>query len=309
MKNIYSFSILGILFICSFTSCEKTEIFTLTNVKLISSFVSKEYQYIDSLGSYLTSSQLEGRKAESKGDSLAMVSIANEFGKNGLIPYQSDLYYNEFTYNGIHSYNLVGCKYGNDFSYRDSIIIVCAHHDHLGFNANGTIYPGASDNASGTVCMLLLAQDLKNKDLKRTIVFISTGAEEKGLYGMKAFRKAKIIPENNIKYIFNFDNLGRYSNAMFVCGKNINQKIESIITEKNTDSLSINFVADNWFNSTGTSDHAVYNDKVKLPGIGINTGYYPEHHTINDTWDKINVNGIIEIEKLFYRTIVEVANE
>jgi Zn-dependent M28 family amino/carboxypeptidase len=310
MKNTWNLSILRVLSIILFSACDKTEIFSLKNIQLKGTLVSKEYQYVDSIGSYLTSPQLEGRKAESKGDSLAMVCIANEFSNDDLMPYPSNSYYNEFTYNGIHSYNLIGCKYGTDPTYRDSIIIVCAHHDHLGLNANGIQFPGANDNASGVTCLLLLAQKLKGRDLKRTVIFMSTGAEEKGLYGMKAFRAAKIIPDRNIKYIFNYDIVGGLKDSLFVCAKNINEKIEKIIIEKNVDSLSIGFIRNNWTTNWATSDHAVYAGN-KFPALGITTGYkyFHENHTINDTWDKININGIIAIEELFYRTIVEVANE
>jgi len=55
-------------------------------------------------------------------------------------------------------------------------IVVGAHYD-------GLLYPGASDNASGTVLLLESAQRMLHLDNYYTIVYVFFGAEEIGLFG------------------------------------------------------------------------------------------------------------------------------
>ncbi|KAF2077297.1 hypothetical protein CYY_001422 [Polysphondylium violaceum] len=92
----------------------------------------------------------------------------------------------------------------------DQLIVVMAHHDHLGSyldtDTNKTIiFNGAMDNASGVGTMLEVATILGHfnkfihsstfseigplKSFNRTIVFVSTTAEESGLLGAQHFIK------------------------------------------------------------------------------------------------------------------------
>lgn len=297
--------ILVLFFVIIILSCTKNDSFL--NVENVSLRTS-DFLYVDSIGSYLSSYQFEGRLPGSVGDSLAMEIISNEFVKYGLKPLYGSSYYWKFPVNKVITYNIIGMKLGIDSIYKDSIIIVCAHHDHLGKDENGNVYYGASDNASGTACMLLLARKLKNKNFKRTIVFIATGAEEGNLYGMRAFKKSGLIHEKNMNFMFNFDNLGRLNDFIYVCGKNNNDKLKGIITKNNSFDLPVIFIDDDWFRKGAASDNAVYNTAL-FPAIAINTGYFAEHHTIHDSWDKINVNGIVKIHDLFFDVIVELLNE
>src|SRR5205823_5126967 len=63
------------------------------------------------------------------------------------------------------------------------VIVVGAHRDHL--PADGaTRYPGANDNASGTVGMLAIAKALSSRPApKRAVVFVSFGSDEDGQEG------------------------------------------------------------------------------------------------------------------------------
>ena len=54
--------------------------------------------------------------------------------------------------------------------------MLTAHYDHLGVQ-NGRLYPGANDNASGTVAVIELARRLANAEVRprRSIVFACSG--------------------------------------------------------------------------------------------------------------------------------------
>ena len=64
-------------------------------------------------------------------------------------------------------------------------IIYTAHWDHLGVDPTleDQIYNGASDNATGTAGLMVLAQLMLRPLRGRTIVFLAVTAEESGLLG------------------------------------------------------------------------------------------------------------------------------
>ena len=61
-------------------------------------------------------------------------------------------------------------------------VIVSAYYDGLGVGPDGTLYPGANDNASGVAAMLEMARLLKQGPYqpKRTVVFIAWAGGERG---------------------------------------------------------------------------------------------------------------------------------
>ena len=70
---------------------------------------------------------------------------------------------------------------------KEEIILLSAHLDHLGVR-NGKTYPGADDDASGTVAVMELARSLaKEPKPRRTIVFALWGSEETGMIGARYF--------------------------------------------------------------------------------------------------------------------------
>lgn len=91
-------------------------------------------------------------------------------------------------------------------------VILSAHFDHVGFDADNTIYPGAFDNASGTAFLLECARLLKaSGQPERTILFIAFNGEEEGLIGSKYFVKHPTINISGAECI-NFDMVGSSEN-------------------------------------------------------------------------------------------------
>jgi hypothetical protein len=89
----------------------------------------------------------------------------------------------------ISSRNVIAKIEGSDPKLRDEYIIYTAHWDHLGRNSKlegDQIYNGALDNASGTAALLELAEAFTKVRPKRTVLFLSVTAEEKGLLGATA---------------------------------------------------------------------------------------------------------------------------
>ena len=92
--------------------------------------------------------------------------------------------------------------------YPDKYIVITAHYDHLG-KSGGKIYNGADDNASGVAAMLSIAEQLRRSRPKHSVIFLATDAEEKGLYGAKAFVQKPPVEISSIRFNLNLDMLAQ----------------------------------------------------------------------------------------------------
>jgi len=93
-------------------------------------------------------------------------------------------------------------------SVRDSFIVFTAHYDHLGQMGDGTYFPGANDNASGTSMVLNLAKYFSEHPSKYSVVFICFSGEELGLLGSGYFVNNPLFPLSKIKFLVNLDIVG-----------------------------------------------------------------------------------------------------
>lgn len=105
--------------------------------------------------------------------------------------------------------NVVGVLNGTDK--RLPPIILSCHFDHVGFDDDGIIYPGALDNASGTGFLLECARVLQSYSRKRDIIIAAFNAEEEGLLGSEYFARHSPVNIRNADSI-NFDMIGSSNN-------------------------------------------------------------------------------------------------
>lgn len=96
----------------------------------------------------------------------------------------------------------------------DSFIVFTAHYDHLGMMGRNAMFPGASDNASGTALLLYLARYFKDHPQRYSIAFISFSGEEAGLLGSRHFVNNPTIPLDHIRFLTNLDIMGDASNGV-----------------------------------------------------------------------------------------------
>ena len=116
----------------------------------------------------------------------------------------------------IESNNVVGKLEGSDPKLKDEYVIYTAHWDHLGIglpNEKGDkIYNGALDNASGCAALIELARAFKGlpKPPRRSILFMSVTAEEKGLVGSKYYAENPIYPLEKTVAEINMDGIDQW---------------------------------------------------------------------------------------------------
>lgn len=116
----------------------------------------------------------------------------------------------------IDSHNVVGKLEGSDPKFKDQYVIYTAHWDHLGVglpNEKGDkIYNGALDNASGCAGLIEIARAFKALPTppRRSVLFLSVTAEEKGLIGSKYYAENPIYPLEKTVANINMDGLNQW---------------------------------------------------------------------------------------------------
>ena len=94
----------------------------------------------------------------------------------------------------VEQWNVAGILPGTDPELKSQLVLYSAHWDHFGKGADGAIYSGAVDNATGCAAVLALAQTLVHRPLKRSVMFFFPCAEEQGLLGASAYVAAPLWP-------------------------------------------------------------------------------------------------------------------
>lgn len=126
----------------------------------------------------------------------------------------------------VTSQNVVARLPGADPQLADEWVIYSAHWDHLGRDPALTgdqIFSGALDNASGVAVLLELAQAFAalppGQRAKRSLLFLATTAEEKGLLGARYYVEHPLYPLTRTLADINMDGmnpLGRTADVEIV---------------------------------------------------------------------------------------------
>lgn len=219
--------------------------------------------------------------------------------------------------------NVLGLLEGT--TQKDEVVVVSGHYDHDGILPDGTFFPGADDNASGTTGVLELAKAFAQakKDghgPKRSILFIGLAAEEKGLLGSDYYVEHPLLPLDKTVACINIDMIGRIDNKhlngdhnyIHVIGVNkLSTDLKPIVENANKN-VNINLDydydhPDEPMRLYYRSDH--YNFAKKgIPSLFFFSGLHPHYHTPEDTVDKIDFPMMVKREKLIFNTVWDLAN-
>ena len=209
--------------------------------------------------------------------------------------------------------NVIGYLEGNDEILKNEVIIIGAHYDHLGYGGEGSgslkpdtiaIHPGADDNASGTSCLLELAQAMSHqqKKLKRSMLFISFTGEEIGLLGSNYYVKHPSIPLEKCITMLNMDMIGRLNNqTLLIFGTGTSSSFDSLIQTHNRDSLfTLKLNKDGY----GPSDNSSFYSK-NIPILNFFTDLHQDYHKPTDTYEKLNYKGLQQIGQYIESIILD----
>ncbi len=192
-------------------------------------------------------------------------------------------------------------------------VVVGAHYDHLGHgkmnvhglptlapqpttepSADGAIYNGADDNASGTAAMLAIADRIKRAGPpSRSIVFVAFGAEEIGLLGSNYFVKHPPMGLDKAVAMLNLDMVGRVRDEkLLVGGGGTALSFEPILRDADVHSpLMLQSIGNS---GIGPSDHTPF-AQHHIPVLFFFSGIHADYHRPTDDVEKINFAGLDQV--------------
>jgi Zn-dependent M28 family amino/carboxypeptidase len=108
--------------------------------------------------------------------------------------------YHEWEYGSLSNRNVIGEKTGSVTP--EEIVLITAHLDSA---PSGGLAPGADDNASGSVGVMMAAQILSQYDFQRTVRFVFFTGEEQGLRGSKRYASKVATDGDDVVAAYNMD--------------------------------------------------------------------------------------------------------
>jgi hypothetical protein len=216
--------------------------------------------------------------------------------------------------------NVIGVLRGSDPALRNTYVLVTAHYDHLGVRGTGPgdhIYNGANDDASGTACVIEMAQTLAAlpERPKRSIVFLAVFGEELGLVGSRYYGAHPVFPLAATVADLNLEQMGRTDDntgprvgivnvtgfdyttvtpALVEAGKEFGIKVEK--DEQASDSFF------------ARSDNQALAD-AGVPAHTLSVGYvFPDYHQPGDEWPKIDYENMAKVDRTAALAVFHIAD-
>ena len=220
------------------------------------------------------------------------------------------------------TYNVAGLLEGTSPLLRGETIIISGHHDHDGMTNEG-VWHGADDNASGTVGVVTLARAFQANAAKpkRSILFITFAAEERGLLGAYYLAAHPVRDLATTRAMLNFDMIGRdempspqtdglieipkeTSNRLNLIGAKYSPDYKRVVVAQNA---AVGLVLDDRFDHESALNIFFRSDQFpfvlkNVPALWWFTGFHPDYHHVTDTADKINYAKMVKILRLAYLT-------
>lgn len=188
-----------------------------------------------------------------------------------------------FLKKGYESRNVAGYVEGE---IKDTFLLVTAHYDHLG-KMGSALFPGASDNASGTSMMLNLAKFYAGniKRPKYSIVFIAFAGEEAGLKGSKYFVENPPFTLNQIRFVFNIDLMGGGSIGSTIVNGSVYENEFKRIEKINADNNLLGVVKKR--GKAANSDHYWFSENGVPAFFMYAEGGVTAYHDVDDTRENL----------------------
>ncbi len=213
--------------------------------------------------------------------------------------------YHPWTYGGLSSNNVEATINGTDTS-SNEIYIVCGHYDTVASS------PGADDDGSGTVAVLVAAYIMSQYQFNHTIKFVTFSGEEEGLYGSRIYAQQAAAQGWNITGVLNADMISYAVTTTH--GNNLDVYVNSASLWLYTYTVNINNEYQDYIHLTlhnaGTSSGS---DHYYFWQNGYSAVFYfeyemtPYYHTSGDTIEHINATYAVKNVRLILATLAELA--
>lgn len=263
--------------------------------------------------SQLSSARLQGRGLGSAGLNEAALYIADQFAAAGLQTL-GGTFMQQWTQmlpgrGATEMANVVGMIAGSNRELSAKPLVIAAHFDHLGIDAEtGQHFPGADDNGAGISVLIEVASKLsRGFTPQRPILFVAFTGEESGLLGSQYFvnNPPGGFQTKDFLAMINLDSVGRLE------GRSLQIFATDSAYEWPFMAQGIGFTLgiDSTFPATtiASSDHVSFLN-AGVPAIHLFSGVHADYHQISDTPDKLDLRGLSDIALWLEEAVVYLAD-
>ena len=212
--------------------------------------------------------------------------------------------------------NVAGLLRGADSVLRDQYILLTAHHDHLGRNGAGEVFPGANDDGSGTVSVIEIAQALARLRVypKRSIVFMTFFGEEEGYLGSRYYTCHPLFPLAKTVADLNLEQLGRTDSREGAEISNATLTGFQYSTVAHTLQQAGALTGVKVYEAPHSDDFFDRSDNLTfaehgIPAHTIAVAFeFPDYHTPGDVWQKIDYGNMAKVDRMIALGMVMLAD-
>jgi hypothetical protein len=183
-------------------------------------------------------------------------------------------------------------------------ILLGAHYDHLGRGRQGEsmakkgeggkVHPGADDNVSGVVAVLLAADELASAPLSHPVVLAFWSGTEQGRVGSRSFVEAGAPPPDRLMASVNLDGVGRVrDNRIEIRGVQSSETWRSLIERAN---VPVGLDIRTFDGATASSDASTFL-LAEVPSVGLSTGGHQDLHRPTDRPEELNVEDLSRVSR------------
>ena len=217
------------------------------------------------------------------------------------------------------AHNVAGLLPGRDPELAHEVIVLSAHMDHVGINADGQVNNGADDNASGTTALMTAAALLaKNPAPRRSVLFLAVSAEEKGLLGSESWVATPSLDLARVVANVNIDMVGRNDPAVLGATPSAEHDEYNTLVplavalapqaglriEWETGEGRLRRRVDEYYHR---SDHANFS-KAGIPVVFFFSGEHEDYHRPSDTLDKLDQGKVANVSRFVARLLTVVGD-
>lgn len=325
MKILSAFLLASFVLSCNSTKLQDHNKINVHYANMITADNLKDHLYV------YAGDEMEGRMTGTEGQKKASAYIKDFYIKHKIESPLDGTYYQPIPgeyfrgqTKGEPSENVLAYIKGSEKP--DELIVISAHLDHVGMDAQGNIYNGADDDGSGTVSLMEIARSFKQaakdgKGPKRSVLFLHVTGEEIGLHGSRYYVENPIFPLENTVCNLNIDMIGRIDpdkkensdNYIYLIGSNmLSQELQDVSTQVNDEFIQMDL--DYKFDDPNDPNRFYYRSdhynfaKNNIPVIFYFNGTHEDYHGIGDTPDKIEYELMAKRTRLIFLTAWELAN-
>ncbi|MEC7584737.1 MAG: M20/M25/M40 family metallo-hydrolase [Planctomycetota bacterium] len=207
--------------------------------------------------------------------------------------------------------NLLGLHPGGDDRVGREILVVGAHHDHIGhgefasladLDERGLLHPGADDNASGVAALLELARRWRVRGGgRRSVLFAAFGAEELGQRGSR-WLLAHLPSRGRVVGMIDLNMIGRAaSQPLTVYGADTGSGLRRLVTD--AVSAETRLQVQLRHRTSYRSDQWVF-ASAGIPALLLTTGLHEQYHRPGDVPELVEVEAALQVVDLTERLLV-----